>query len=193
MKVLDFFKNNPNLEKKEFSKGQIIFRLNQSCNNVSLVLKGTVKIVNYSLDGQEEVLSLINENSLFANALIFAEDNRYLGDVIAMENSTLIMIEKDILILQLQNDSEFLQDYIKLISQKTIELNQKNKLLLHKNIAKRVLYYLEMHDGKCDRTVSSLAIELGIIRPCLSRVVNSLIKEGIIAKNKNNRIYLIRK
>lgn len=188
MKVIDYCLNS-DLTIKKYKKEEILYYFNQVCEEVSFVKKGTIRIVNYSIDGQEEVLSIINEHELFANALIFSIPNRYLGDVIASKDCEIINIKKKSLESLLQNDLEFLNDYINILSIKTIEMTQRNKVLLHRSIKDKIFSYLELHNKCLSISITSLSKELSIPRPSLSREINNLIRDKVLIR-KDKKIYL---
>ena len=170
-------------------QNQTLFHEGEECKSVFIVIEGQITILNYSLNGNEEIISILNKNDIFANALIFSNNNYYLGEVIATKPTKLAIINKNDLILLLQNNKLFLENYINLIAEKTIKFTIKTKLLSHKNIRSRILYYLEINNNSIKKNISHLAKELVLPRPSVSREISKMINENIIYI-KDNKINL---
>ena len=81
----------------------------------------------------------------------------------------------------MQNNKSFLECYINLIAEKTIKFTIKTKLLSHKNIRSRIIYYLEINKYSIKKNISFLAKELVLPRPSVSREISKMI-------NENNKI-----
>ena len=170
-------------------QNQILFHEGEECKSIFIIIEGQITILNYSLNGNEEIISILNKNDVFANALIFANNNYYLGEIIATKPTKLAIINKNELISLLQNNKSFLECYINLIAEKTIKFTIKTKLLSHKNIRSRILYYLEINNYSIKKNISFLAKELVLPRPSVSREISKMINEDIIYIKNNKIIY----
>lgn len=168
---------------------QILFHEGEECKSIFIIIEGQITILNYSLNGNEEIISILNKNDVFGNALIFSNNNYYLGEIIATKPTKLAIINKNELISLLQNNKSFLECYINLIAEKTIKFTIKTKLLSHKNIRSRILYYLEINNYSIKKNISFLAKELVLPRPSVSREISKMINEDIIYIKNNKIIY----
>lgn len=167
-----------------YKKGDIIFYENDKCNYSFIILEGEIKIVSYSLNGDENIISIHKKNDIFANALIFSSNPYFLGDIICNTNSKILSISKSNLIKILQSNKQFLINYINVISEKTINLNIRTKLLGHKNIRSRIIYYFEINHYKIQKNISKISKELILPRPSVSREIHKMITENIITEEK---------
>ena len=170
-------------------QNQILFHEGEECKSIFIIIEGQITILNYSLNGNEEIISILNKNDVFANALIFSNNNYYLGEIIATKPTKLAIISKNELISLLQNNKSFLECYINLIAEKTIKFTIKTKLLSHKNIRSRIIYYLEINNYSIKKNISFLAKELVLPRPSVSREISKMINEDIIYIKNNKIIY----
>ncbi len=170
-------------------QNQILFHEGEECKSIFIIIEGQITILNYSLNGNEEIISILNKNDVFANALIFSNNNYYLGEIIATKPTKLAIINKNELISLLQNNKSFLECYINLIAEKTIKFTIKTKLLSHKNIRSRIIYYLEINNYSIKKNISFLAKELVLPRPSVSREISKMINEDIIYIKNNKIIY----
>lgn len=191
MNILDLLKQN---EKEKISylnlkQNQTLFHEGEECKSIFIIIEGQITILNYSLNGNEEIISILNKNDVFGNALIFSNNNHYLGEIIATKPTKLAIINKNELIYLLQKNKLFLECYINLIAEKTIKFTIKTKLLSHKNIRSRILYYLEINNYSIKKNISFLAKELVLPRPSVSREISKMINEDIIYIKNNKIIY----
>ena len=191
MNILNLLNQN---EKEKISylnlkQNQILFHEGEECKSIFIIIEGQITILNYSLNGNEEIISILNKNDVFANALIFSNNNYYLGEIIATKPTKLAIINKNELISLLQNNKSFLECYINLIAEKTIKFTIKTKLLSHKNIRSRIIYYLEINNYSIKKNISFLAKELVLPRPSVSREISKMINEDIIYIKNNKIIY----
>ena len=69
--------------KRELPKEGILFKQVEECAEVGLVSEGQLVISSYSYGGKEIVYSLIGPGSMFGNNLLYADDKRYKGNVVA--------------------------------------------------------------------------------------------------------------
>ena len=191
MNILNLLNQN---EKEKISylnlkQNQILFHEGEECKSIFIIIEGQITILNYSINGNEEIISILNKNDVFANALIFSNNNYYLGEIIATKPTKLAIINKNELISLLQNNKSFLECYINLIAEKTIKFTIKTKLLSHKNIRSRIIYYLEINNYSIKKNISFLAKELVLPRPSVSREISKMINEDIIYIKNNKIIY----
>lgn len=170
-------------------QNQILFHEGEECKSIFIIIEGQITILNYSINGNEEIISILNKNDVFGNALIFSNNNYYLGEIIATKPTKLAIINKNELISLLQNNKSFLECYINLIAEKTIKFTIKTKLLSHKNIRSRIIYYLEINNYSIKKNISFLAKELVLPRPSVSREISKMINEDIIYIKNNKIIY----
>ena len=166
----------------KFRKNQILFRHDERTNDIYLILKGRIDIIMTSLNGEEEIISSLNQFDIFANALVFASNPSFFGDVVAKEDGELIVVSKNDIINKIKEDEIFLSLYIQELSSKTMELNIRSKLLGHKNIRDRIIYFLQINKGSINMTINDLSKILVLPRPSVSRELIKMSNEDIIIK-----------
>lgn len=169
-------------QKIKFRKNQILFRHDERTNDIYLILKGRIDIIMTSLNGEEEIISSLNQFDIFANALVFASNPSFFGDVVAKEDGELIVVSKKDIINKIKEDEIFLSLYIQELSSKTMELNIRSKLLGHKNIRDRIIYFLQINKGSINMTINDLSKILVLPRPSVSRELIKMSNEDIIIK-----------
>ena len=162
-------------------KNQTLFFEGDECKSIGLIISGKVSIVSYFSDGQEIIYNTLGKGEMFGNNLVFSSSPFYRGDVVAIEESTIIYITKEELLKALNENVGLLELYLKQQSDFSKNLNFKIKLLTINNAKDRLLYYLTSHKGKINyQSVTKLAKELYLTRESLSRTMYKLEKEQYI-------------
>ena len=173
------------ITKRSLDKDEILFKEGDRCEYVGVLIKGSLSISSYSFSGREIVYKDVQINELFGNNLIFSNEPFYKGNVISKSSKTLVyLINKENLIKLLQEDKEFLLNFLSIQSENGILTNIKIKLLSFDKAEDRLLYYLYQNNGHIKfKTVTDLAKFLFIERETLSRLLTKLEKENIINRS----------
>ena len=169
----------------DLKKDQLLFHENEICEYVALVISGQIEIKSYDLSGKEIVYNITNAGGIFANNLLFSNDKAFKGNVIATVDTSLALIDEQNLITILMNNEAFLRKYLSVQAQSMKQLNFMMKLLSFDSARDRFLYYLEYHHKMITiYSITQLSKELFLTRETLSRLISSLVKEGLIIKEK---------
>ena len=169
----------------DIKKDQLLFHENEVCVSVALLISGQIIIRSIDLNGKEIIYNIINEGGIFANNLLFSNDKRYKGDVIATQKSKVALLSEDNLIEILMNNEIFLRTYLSVQAENIKQINFMVKLLSLDSARERFIYYLEYHHRLIEiESITRLSKELSLTRETLSRLISSLIKEKIIIKEK---------
>ena len=178
---------NKEIKTTKIMSGGVLFNEGESCDYLGYLLKGKLNISTLSNDEKEEIISTINEGDFFGQYLIFNENHSYyLGDVIALKNSEIALLNKYELNKLLMSNKEFLDAYLGVISEEAFKIKQQVKMLSHKNNYDRVLYYLTNNNtnGIIDiKSITNLAKIVNLPRENVSRIISRLVKENIIKKD----------
>ena len=86
---------------KKYRKGDIIFKENTIGNEMYIIQSGKVQISKRSGD-KDVVLEILGEKAFFGEMCLFSDKTRT-ADAMALENSNLIVITKNMLDMQLRN------------------------------------------------------------------------------------------
>lgn len=176
---------------KEFDHSNVIFNEGEHCTGISFVISGQVLIVTSTYNEKEEIINVINEGEMFGDVLCFSTNPFYLGNVIAKKKTKILYLPIDNFYKLIKINSNFLVFLLNEISDKTLVIKNQTKLLCHKNIKDRIIYYL---NSECKKTktkeinissVEKLSNILSLPRPSVSRELSKLEREGLIKKEKN--------
>ena len=193
---VDLKKYEKNFEIKKYPANTLIFHEGEECNHLGIILKGQLIISTLTALDKEYVINILNKNDLFGDTLLFSEKTLYLGDGIVSKDLEVLLISKNLL-LEMFKDQTFLLNFLSIIAKKSTDLRNRLKLLSHKSIEERILFYLDSEKKRLKtnkipiKSKEVLAKLLNIPRPSLSRELIKLKDKGIIDYNRHNITLLI--
>ena len=178
---------------KKYNSNTLVFHEGEECNHLGIILKGQLIISTLTTLEKDYVINVLNEGDLFGDTLLFSDKTLFLGDGIVSKDSEILFISKPLL-LEMLKDQQFLLNFLSIISKKSLDLRNRLKLLSHKSIEERILFYLSEQKKQFGsnkipiKSKEKLAKLLNIPRPSLSRELIKLKEKKII---DYNRYYII--
>jgi CRP-like cAMP-binding protein len=187
------FLNELNFKTKIFKKGEWIAQQGDVVKSLYILLKGSVKAEMISDSGTVLNIETIYAPNPLAPAFLFAENNQFPVDVVALEDCEIMVISKESVMKQLANNKTFLQEFMAFNSNRTHFLSERLKFLSTKTIKGKLAQYILARASKTDFTMdmnqTELAEYFGVTRPSLSRSLSEMIDDEIISlKGKKGRI-----
>ena len=194
----EVFLNELKFKTKSFKKGEWIAQQGDTVNSLYILLKGSVKAEMISESGTVLNIETIHAPNPLAPAFLFAENNKFPVDVVALEDVEIVLISKELITKQLARNQTFLQGFLTFNSNRVHFLSERLKLLSTKTIkGKLAQYILARTSNMCftmDMNQTILAEYFGVTRPSLSRSIAEMIDEEIIStKGKNGKVLNIEK
>lgn len=176
----------------EYGKDDIVFSEGDECNALSIVLEGMVEIQRIDVLGKILSVVQLTPGNTFGEVLIFSDKNFYPMTVISKSYTAVLHLKKDQVISLCKNNSSFLSEYLRLISNKALILNLKLKEVTLKTIRQKICDFLLQQYKKQKNlniklyiTKKDWADKIGVQRPSLSRELIKMKEEGIIDFDKN--------
>ncbi|MEC9485248.1 MAG: Crp/Fnr family transcriptional regulator [Candidatus Izemoplasma sp.] len=171
-----------------YPKGYTIEQEGAMSTYIGIVLSGSIVIKSYSLAGHTFIIRSLYEGMMYGDVLIFGSHSKaYPGTLIAREHTQIAKINNQLFKRWLSESETLLSNYLKLLSDKTYEVNNKNKLLSQDCLRDKILYYLyaqkkkqQSNIIKLDQSKEELAEALYVRRPSLSRELSKMRDEGLI-------------
>ena len=178
---------------KVFKKGEWIARQGDSVTALYILSKGKVKTEMISESGTVLNIETIHAPNPLAPAFLFAENNRFPVDVVALEHCEIIIISKESIIKQFAGNETFLQGFMTFNSNRVHFLSERLKFLSIKTIKGKLAQYILAKANHADFTLNmsqtDLAEYFGVTRPSLSRSLSEMVNEEIISlKGKRGKI-----
>ena len=169
---------------KSFKKGDFVARQGDVVDSLYLLLHGSVKTEMISDSGTVLNIETIQAPNPLAPAFLFAENNRFPVDVVALEDSEAVLIPKSSVMKQLATNVIFLQSFMAFNSNRTNFLSERIKLLSVKTIKGKLAQYILSRTKNLhftmDRNQTQLAEYFGVARPSLARSLSEMTEDGIL-------------
>ena len=190
------------LKKIKFSKKrydideQIAFR-GDKVNGVLIILKGRISTEMLNEEGNVIKIEELTNSDIIAPAFIFGDSNIFPVDLVTIESTEILFIEKKELLKLLSMNEIILENFLNEISNKTQLLS--NKIwnnFNNKTIQKKLANYITKNSKNLEfeiKNISNLAEKFGVERPSLSRVLSSFVKHGKIEKISTKKFKILDK
>ncbi|WKY47227.1 Crp/Fnr family transcriptional regulator [Eubacteriaceae bacterium ES3] len=179
-------------QEKCYHKGDLIFVSGQAINSVGIVLQGELQVIQEDYNGNRTILTELRSTQIFGEALACAGILESPVSVLSKTDSKILFISVSRIINTCSSSCSFhnrlIENLLKILARKNIQLSDKNQLLSHRSIREKVLSYLSMQAEKnssSDFNIpfnrNELADFLCVDRSALSRVLSALAKEGVVS------------
>jgi CRP-like cAMP-binding protein len=175
----------------EIAKGNPIFLEGDPAQFVGIVLSGMVQIVQEDYYGNRSVLTVLSPGEMFAEAFSCAGLQTMPVSVMALKNSTILLLDCRKVLTVCSNTCQFhsklITNLLQGISRKNLALNQKIRFMSQKTTKEKLMAYLSAQakqQGSPEFTIpydrQSLADYLGVERSAMSAEIGKLKREGLI-------------
>lgn len=189
--LLELFREIP-YRITEYSKGDIIFSQDDTCETLNVILNGKVEIQKIDANGKVLSIAEFGFGDIFGEMLLFTDNNLFPITVLSKTNTIVLHMHKDSVLKLCQLNSDFLLQYLRIISNKAMLLNMKLNQVTLKTIRQKIcefilLQYKKQNNLKIKLTMTKKdwADKLGVQRPSLSRELIKMKEENIIDYDKD--------
>ena len=172
---------------KTYQKGEFIVHSGDPCNNLKIIVKGQVVSEMIDFRGKSLRIDRLSASDTIASSFIFGTVNKIPVNVIALEETKLLLIPKQSLMGLFCKNDTVLRNFLDVISNRAQKLSEKIKLLGLQSLKGKVAFYLlEQAKRKgcselmINHSQNELANMFGVSRPSLARVIREIHNEKII-------------
>lgn len=172
---------------KTYQKGDLIASSGDICNTLRIIVRGAAIGEMMDFQGKSLQIEKLHAPDTIASAFMFGNDNRLPVDITAIEETKILLFQKEDLMNLFCKDETILRNFLDIISNRAQQLTKKIKLLGLQSIRGKLAHYLleqVRREGKTEFTIknsqSELANMFGVSRPSLARVIREMHNEGII-------------
>ena len=152
-----------------------------------MLLKGKVKTEIVSHSGLTLPVEEIKAPYPLAAAFLFADNNRFPVDVIALQDCDVLYISKDSVEKQIANCQGFMRGFLAFNANRMLYVSERLKIFAQKGIKEKIAYYIlsreQNNEFDLGRSIASLAEYFGVESPSLSRAISEMIRDKIIVYN----------
>lgn len=169
---------------KEYKRGEHIANQGDKVQHLIMLIKGKVKTEIVSNSGLTLPMENISAPYPLAAAFLFADNNRFPVDVIALQECEVLYISKESVEAQIAKCPGFMRGFMAFNANRMQYISERLKIFAQKRIKAKTAYYIISREVKGEfelgKSVASLADYFGVERPSLSRAISEMVRDGII-------------
>lgn len=200
--INDFENNCNKVQKKTFSKNEVITTYIEKRNQFCILISGTADLVRYDLNGNRTIVEHFSKNDIFGEVFYLVTTNNELL-VEAKEKCEVLIYSYNDIHTKCKSNCKFhqtLAEYLpELILTKVTNLNMRVELLTKRSIRDKLIGYFSLLSTRnlsktftLPFSLTDLADYLSVDRSAMMRELKSLKEEGFIEK-VGNKITLLYK
>lgn len=182
--------------KKEFAKGEYIFRVGEYLSSAALLLEGCVHIRKEDYWGNLSILGEVSRGELFGEAYAVPGSSPMANDAVAASPCTVMFLDFSRVLTMCPSSCRFhaqlIQNYFTILAGKNRTLTQKLDHMSKRNTREKLLSYLSEQSqraGSASFTIpfnrQQLADYLAVDRSAMSSELGKMKKEGILEFERN--------
>lgn len=172
---------------KSYEKNCVIHFQNEYCQGMEIILSGSVTIQHLDEAGNAMTISDFYTGDILGANLLFSSNPVYPMIVVSKTPCEILVLNKQLTLLLCQGNADFLSQFLKTISDKTLVLTGKINTMAMKTMRQSIIEFLRIEKElqNNDRIIlpfskKEWAERLGVQRPSLSRELNKMREEGLI-------------
>ncbi|MEO2064945.1 MAG: Crp/Fnr family transcriptional regulator [Desulfurobacteriaceae bacterium] len=172
---------------KKYTKNQTIFSPFQKGEYFFILKRGKVKVYKTSR-GKEQIIRIFDKPTMFGEAASFTGKN-FPAWAEAIEDSEVILIPRKDFISLIKRDPEIGMKLMSVMAQRLVYLTNVIESLSLKNALSKISSYIlrksEEEGQEVEFSTNLAAMELGLTKETVSRMLSKLKEMGIIEKDRN--------
>jgi CRP-like cAMP-binding protein len=182
--------SNARYKIRKYSKGDMVAFREDKCENLMIVLKGSVKGEMMDPSGKSIKIEDIMAPYPIASAFLFGQRNQFPVNVTANDEVEIFFLEKGSVVDLFQENKVFLTNYLNSISNRSQFLANKLMFLNFKTIKGKLANYIlklaapNKEVVTLPKSQSEMAQFFGVTRPSFARSLKEMEQEGLIKRNR---------
>ncbi len=175
-----------------YSKDQIIAAEGDNCYDLGIILEGAIEVKKLFVSGKTVTIAKFLPSDIFGEVIIFSDMNKYPSTIMASDNCKILFISKIDIIKLCSLNTNILSNFMGLLSNKILMLNNKLKNLSYETLREKVTsfllenYYVNKKNiFQINSSRKEMAEALGVPRPSLSRELINMRNDKLIDFHKN--------
>ncbi|GGF26159.1 anaerobic regulatory protein [Halobacillus andaensis] len=187
---------------KKVRKGEFLFQEGQEAFDLYLVNSGLIQISKLTVDGRELNMRISKKDDLIGELTLFADDAKYMLSAIALEDSEVLVVNKDYLEKELLKNANLTFELMKWITNQ-LRINQSKIRDLIMNGKKGAFYstLIRISNSYGQQTKDGILINIHLTnhelakfcastRESINRMLGDLKKKSIIEMDSEGKILI---
>lgn len=175
----------------EYKDNQVLFQKDDTIKKLGIVIEGQFNLLSQKYNGTRVIVTTLEQNDLFGEALAFSSSNVSPYDLVSSGNSKALILPYNIFFTMCREVCDFhnklINNMLSILSDKIVMLNSKMNILNAETLKGRIAVYLLTLHKKTNSMIfdmpmkrQELADFLNVKRPSLSRELSNMQQENII-------------
>lgn len=179
-------------QRRQYKSGELIENAGVPYTILRIVLKGSVKGEMMDYSGKVLKIEDIPAPKPLATAFLFGRNNSLPVDIIANNDTELLLLPKDSVMALMQLNRQFLQNFLNAVSNRAQFLSDKLRFLSFKTIRGKLAHYLLGLSGGQNVEIvlpqnqEKIAELFAVTRPSLGRIMAEFNDKGYIENHGKN-------
>ena len=177
---------------KNHVKNEMIAYEGEEIKELGIILSGEVYVEKVYVTGKVIKVKKLSKGELIGHASVFSDYNYYPCTIVAKNGLEILYIPQDKIVDICLSSRQFLNNFIRLISNQTVYLSNKLKFISYDTIRKKISHYI-LDEYKKQKTFKlaisitrkEMAETFGVTRPALSNEMINMKNEGLIEYKDN--------
>lgn len=183
-------------QKGSFSKDAFIRNEGDPADFIGIVLEGTIQVLQYDFGGNRRIISSFSAGDMFAEAISCAEVPALPFSIQTASDCVILFLNEKQILHPCDGGCAFhnrlIQNLLKIVARKNMQLNQKLRCISHKTTAEKLLHFLDdqaKQHHSCEFIIpydrQALADYLGVERSAMAAEISKLQKQGVLDTKRN--------
>lgn len=182
--------------KRKYKKGEYVFRQGEYLNTITVLVEGKLHIQRDDFWGNRSILSSVEIGEMFGEAYVAPDSGAILNDVVAIEDSTIILFDVNRILNVCPSACKFhsltIRNLFFAISEKNRKLVQKLGYMSKRTTREKLISYLSEEAKRKNSGIfeipfnrQQLADFLSVDRSAMSNELCKMREEGLLRFEKN--------
>jgi len=186
--------------KQSKRKGEILFYQGDTADTIYIVKEGNFKLIRTTEDGDEAILQIVNPGEILGESALFRSSTTHPVTAMAMEESKVCSIDRNTFERVIKAESDLAWQMIESLSSRLYntweQLTESNTQNAREKVLSLLVRLAQEHGEACPQgqyikirlTQQEIASLVGVSRVMASQVINDLIADNYLSKEKKNYI-----
>lgn len=173
---------------RHYEKDQPVFHLMDEADQVAIVLLGSIQAQKIFPSGNAMQMTVGQRGDMLGQAAMFSRQRRYPCELVALEPTELLMLDRANMLKLLHADVRLLNQFLSELATSTFQLQWRIELLSYSGIQQKVAFYLLSHAMQTGSqvvripgSITSWALNMNVSRPSLHRELRAMEERGLLS------------
>lgn len=172
---------------EHYKKNEMIISAMEEAEKIGVILEGRAEVQKIFPNGGQVNMNVRTPGDLIGPVAAFSKPGRYPCDLIALDDTDVLFLQKRELIRLMKENEQIMQNFIDQIANAAYMLQQKLEIFSYSGIAQKAAVWLLMYHRRTGKRIFSIpdsvtrwALLMNVSRPSLHRELKKMEDKGFI-------------